>query len=89
MVADGVLGDAGTDGADHAGNLVPDDHRVLDRAPLGAHGVDVGVADAGELDVDEHLVLADLAPLDRRALQRSVWGERRDGIDLHGDSPRA
>ena len=65
---------------DDTGDLVADDDRVGDLAPLRAHGVDVGVADARELRVDEHLVLPDVPPLDRRALQRSVGRGGGDGL---------
>ena len=49
-VTDGVLGDLGADLGDLADDLVADGERVGDLAPLAAHGVDVGVADAGVAD---------------------------------------
>ena len=63
-VADGVPGDLGADLGDDAGDLVAGDQRVGLRAPVAADGVDVGVADAGELDVDQDVVRADVAALD-------------------------
>ena len=48
-VADLVLGDLGADLGDDAGDLVAGHQRVVDLAPLAVDGVDVGVADAGEL----------------------------------------
>jgi len=61
-----VLGDLGADLGDGADDLVPDDLRVLDGAPVAADGVDVGVADAGEGDVDEDVLRADVPSLDGR-----------------------
>ena len=61
---------------DDAGDLVAGHHREDRLAPALADLVDVGVADAGELDVDQHVVLADRAALDGGALQRSLGGGR-------------
>ena len=68
-VADGVLGDLGADLGDDAGDLVAGDHRVGDLAPLAADGVDVGVADPAELDVDQHVARPDLTALDGQRVQ--------------------
>ena len=65
VVADLVLGDVGADGGDDAGDFVAGHDRVVGNAPLGFDGVDVGVADAGELDVDGDVVRAGLAAVDR------------------------
>jgi hypothetical protein len=59
-VADLVLGDVRADLGDVADDLVADDLRVLDGAPLTADGVDVRVADAGVGDVDRDVVRADV-----------------------------
>jgi hypothetical protein len=58
-VADRELGDAGADLGDDAGDLVAGDHREDGLAPALLGLVDVGVADTGELDVDQNVVLAD------------------------------
>src|SRR6202012_5159453 len=60
-VADRVPGDGRANPTDHAGDLVSGRERVRGAAPLAAHGVDVGVADAAVLDVDEHVVRTELA----------------------------
>lgn len=59
-VADLVLRDVLADGGDVADDLVADDLRVLDLAPLAADGVDVRVADAGVGDVDLDVVRSDV-----------------------------
>src|SRR6185295_5990776 len=51
-VTDLVLGDLGAYFRDHTGDFVAGNHRVVGRTPLTPDGVDVGVADAGELDFD-------------------------------------
>ena len=63
-VADGVLGDGRADLGDDAGDFVARRQRVLLRAPVAADGVDVRVADAGELDVDQDVVRANVPALD-------------------------
>ena len=70
MVADLVLGHLGADLGDDAGDLVAGDDRVVRLAPLALDGVDVGVADAGELDVERDVVRADVAALDGGLGQR-------------------
>ena len=71
-VADGVLGDFRADLGDDAGDLVAGDQRVLLRAPVAADGVDVGVADAGVLDLDQDVVRANVAALDGGGDEGSV-----------------
>ena len=63
-VADRVLGDLGANLGDDAGDFVAGDQRVLLGAPVTADGVDVGVADAGELDVDQDIVGSHFAAFD-------------------------
>ena len=75
----------GADLGDDARDLVARDHREDGLAPALAGLVDVGVADAGELDVDQHVVLADRAALDGGALQRSLGG----GSGVRGDGGHA
>src|SRR5690606_30578712 len=81
-VADRVPGDAGADLGDYAGDLVSGDHGEdrLARALLDL--VDVGVADARVLDVDQDVELADRAALDGGALQRGLGR----GRGVSGDS---
>ena len=68
-VADLVLRDAVTDGRDDTGDLVAGDHGEDGAAPLLADLVDVAVADAGELDVDEDVVVTQVAVLDGPGLE--------------------
>jgi len=56
-----VLGDLRAHLGDHAGDLVTRHDRIAGLTPLGAHGVDVGVADAGEVNVELDVVRADVA----------------------------
>ena len=99
-VADLVLADVGADLGDDAGDLVADDDRPAGVAPLAARGVDVGVADAGELDVDQDLgrrrrrgarwwwARAARWRSARRRRARSAWGllglDRRPGAGPAG-----
>ena len=71
-VADLVLGDLGADLGDDSGDLVAGNDGVGRAAPLVACGVDVGVADARELDLDEDVLRTELAPLDGDLLERRV-----------------
>jgi len=59
-----VPGDAAADRGHDARDLVARHHREDRAAPLLAHLVDVAVADAGEGDVDEEVVVAQVAVLD-------------------------
>jgi hypothetical protein len=83
-VADLVLRHVGPDFGDDARDLVAGRHGVLDVAPLAAHGVQVGVADAGELDVDRDIVRPDVAALDGGLAQR--LGGRGRGVCGNGRS---
>ena len=49
---------------DLADDLMPDDLRIGHRRPLTARVVEIGMANATEQDVDLHIVIADLAPLE-------------------------
>lgn len=84
LVADGELGDAGTDGLDDTGDLVPRNHREDGFAPALTGLVDVRVTDTGVLDVDQNVELTDFAALDGGALQRSLGGGRRIGGNSGG-----
>src|SRR5665647_2061052 len=86
-VADRVLGDLFADLRDDAGDLVAGHQGVGDRTPFTAGGVDVGVADAGVLDLDEDVVRADVAPLDGRRGQRSCRGGGGVGVNGEHASP--
>ena len=86
-VADGVLGHAGADLGDDAGDLVAGDQRVLLRAPVAADGVDVGVADAGELDLDQDVVRADVAAFDGGGDEVLGSGRRCVSVDGRHSSP--
>ena len=83
MTADGggvayfELGDVGAYGGDFADDLVAGDHGVDGVAPLVAGLVDVGVADAAELDVDEDVVGAGVAVF-------VVEGDERGGGGVGG-----
>lgn len=86
-VADLVLGDLGADLGDAADDLVADDLRVGDGAPLAADGVDVGVADARVGDVDGDVLRADVAALDGGLGDGIGGGRGRVGVDgAHGFS---
>ena len=61
MIADLELGDLAADGDDDARDLMAGHHREDRLAPLLETLMDVGVADAGELDVDGHVEGPELA----------------------------
>ena len=77
-VADREFAYLRTDLGDDAGDLMAGHHRVAGLTPLGAHGVDIGVADPGEVDVESDVVWADVAAGDRGLGQ--WFGGRRSGI---------
>ena len=58
-----------------------DDLRVGDRAPVAADGVDVGVADAGVGDLDQHVVGSDITPGDGGRHQGVGGGGGGVGVD--------
>ncbi len=57
-------GDRGADLGDDAGDFVAGNERVLLWSPVAADSVDIGVADAGEPDLDQYVMRADVAALD-------------------------
>jgi hypothetical protein len=59
-----VLGHGGADLGDDPGDFMAGNQRVGLRTPVAADGVDVRMADAGELDVDQDIVRAHVAALD-------------------------
>ena len=65
-----------------AGDFVARGQRVLLRAPVAADGVDVGVADAGELDVDQDVVRANIPALDGGRNEGVRRG--RGGVSVNG-----
>ncbi len=75
------FGDGGAYGGYFADDLVAGDHGVHGVAPLVAGLVDVGVADAAELDVDEDVVGAGVAVL-------VVEGDGRGGGRVGGVAVR-
>src|SRR5206468_10227607 len=79
-VADLELLHPRADPRDLPDDLVPHHQRVLRRAPLAAHGVQVGVADAAVLNVDRHVVRPRLTALERVGLERR--GRIESGVTL-------
>ena len=77
-------GDLGPDLGDDADDLVAGDHGEGLRAPVAVDGVDVGVADAGVLDLDEDVVRADGPALDGGGGQGPAGGGGGVGVDAHG-----
>ncbi len=86
-VADGMPGDLGADLGDDPGDLMAGDDGVGHRTPLTARVVDVGVADAAELDLDEDVVRAEVTTLDGRRTEGLRRGRGRVGIDGEHVSP--
>ena len=78
MVAGLQRGHAGADLAHDAGALVAEDRREQALGIGARQRVGVGVADAGGLDLDQHL--AGLRPLDVDGLD----GQGRSGLPGHG-----
>ncbi|SHX54260.1 Uncharacterised protein [Mycobacteroides abscessus subsp. abscessus] len=83
MVARLEFGYLGAYLGDDTGDLMTRDDGVVGASPLVADGVDIGVTDTGELDVDEDIVWTDLTTLDRGGNQGVLTGCR--GISRHGD----
>ena len=81
-----VWGDVGPDGGDQADGVVTGEHGEGVGTPVAVHGVDVGVADAGILDLDEDVVRADLATVDDGGGQGLTGGGCRIGVDAHTNS---
>ncbi|MNV69233.1 hypothetical protein D3C71_1621350 [compost metagenome] len=71
MVADLELRDLGADGLDDTGDLMAWNDRIDRVLPFVADGVDVGMADAGELDVDDHVVIIRFAALEGERGERA------------------
>lgn len=81
-VTDGVLGYGRADFGDDAGNLVARGERVGLRSPVAADRVDVRMADAGELDLDQDVVRSDVAALDGGGDE--IFGGGRGGVCVYG-----
>ncbi len=64
-IADRELRDFCADLRDDAGNLMAGHDGVAGLAPLGPDGVDVGVTDAREMDIEGDVVRSDVAAGDR------------------------
>ena len=75
-ITDRVLADLGADLGDLADDLVADGEGVGDLTPLAAHGVDVGVADAGVADRDQDVRRG---PTSRRSMVVGTSGSVADG----------
>ena len=71
-----------TDLGHDAGDLMSGHHRVAGLTPLGAHRMNIGVADPGEVDVESDVVWADAAAGDRGFGQR--FGGRCGGVGGDG-----
>src|SRR5512132_1988065 len=90
-IAGFVLGNCRADLGDTADDLVPGDNRVdsgHDAAPLVAHLVEIGVADAAEEDLDLHVAFDWIAPRDRGRGKRRC--RTRSGVSfgvVHGLNP--
>jgi hypothetical protein len=88
LVAGGDRGDRGADGLDHAGTLVAED--AGQREGQGAdRDAEVGVAETGGDDADDHLVGAGLVQLDVGQRERGAGGldDRGGGGGAHGRPP--
>ncbi len=83
LVARHTIADLGHD----AGDLVTGHHREDGAAPLLADLVDVAVADPGEGDVDDDVVIAQLAPFDRGRLEGGSSGRGGQGCSAGHGSP--
>ena len=82
-VADLVPGDVGADLGNDPDDLVAGYDGEGLRSPVAVDGVDVGVADAGVLDLDEDVVGSDVTPLDDGGGQRLAGGGCGVGVDAH------
>ena len=56
-------------------------------APLAAHRMNIGVADASVLDINQHIVSAEITPFDRGRDQRISCRRRRVSLDSEHISP--
>ena len=72
---------------DDADDLVTDHLRILDRAPVATHRVDIGMADPRVPDLDQHIVRSEIASLDRGRNQWLGGGRGGVGVDGQQDSP--
>ena len=70
---------------DATDNLVPGDARVCRCAPLASHGVQVGVANAAEEDLDLNIGRSGIAPFDGVGAERGGGGE--SGVGSGFDHP--
>jgi hypothetical protein len=75
-IADLVTGDRVSYSSNGARDLVSDDDRIVSRTPFVPRGVDVAVADPGVGDIDEDVVVTQIATLD---------GGRNEGGTGRGD----
>jgi hypothetical protein len=85
VIAGGNLRHRGADSLQHPGAFVPEHRRQRDRIPLVAND-QVGVADPGRHDPDQHLVGPQLAEPDRLDRERRALGRGDRSFDLNGGS---
>jgi hypothetical protein len=82
-VPDLMAGDLGADLGDDSDDLMSRHDGERLRTPVAVDGVDVGVADAGVLDLDEYVVGADVAAFDVREGERLASGRCCVGVNVH------
>src|SRR3954468_1185586 len=85
-IADLELRDVAADRSDLADDLVSRHARIERARPLGAHRVEIGMADAAIRDLDRDVARARFAPLDVDRFERLVGGVGAIGFDGH-DAP--
>ena len=84
MIALFHRGHAGADIDDDAGALVAEDRRKQPLRVGARQGELVGVADAGRLDLDQHLAGARAVELDGGHFERLAGAEGHGGANVHG-----
>ena len=89
MVALLHAGDAAADIDHDAGALMAEDRREQAFGIGAGQREFVGVADAGGLDLDQHLALARSLELDGGDFQRLAGGDSDGGANVHGGLPRS
>lgn len=82
VVTDLELGDVLSDSDDDTGDLVSRDHREDSGTPLLAGLMDVGVADASVGSLNVHIVVTNVAALDRVGLELAASGQDCVSFDV-------
>lgn len=88
LVTDLVLRDAFADFGDNAGDLVAGNQRVLLRAPLAPSAVNVGVADAGVLDLEVDFAGAGFAQVNGGFVENAGGVVARVGENVGHDASK-